>query len=102
MNFRQLRNNTVFAAAATAAVYSLAVGKGPFNRMRFKEQHDALSKYVDNNYPDCAYTPITIHGRGWASKVKRRGQTIRFIYFSKSAEGVYVFTESAQKSDRAL
>ena len=97
MNLKKLKNRTVLTATAAAAVYSFAVGKGLFNRPRFKEQHEELARYVDTNYPDCSYAPITMHGRGWSSSVKRRGRVVSYIYFSKSREGIYVFTESKQK-----
>ncbi|MCH5212551.1 MAG: hypothetical protein J1G06_06025 [Oscillospiraceae bacterium] len=97
MDLKKIKNRTVLTAAAAAAVYSFVAGKGLFNKPRFKEQHEALAKYVDTNYPDCYYTPITIHGRGWSSAVKRRGRVVSYIYFSKSREGIYVFTESKQK-----
>ena len=97
MDLNKLKNRTVLTAAAAAAVYSYVAGKGPFNRSRFKEQHEELARYVDTNYPDCYYTPITMHGKGWSSMVKRRGRVVSYIYFSKSREGIYVFTESKQK-----
>ena len=63
----------MLSAAAAAGLYGFATGKGPFNKARFKEQHDALSRYVDNNYPDCSYTSIAASGTGWMSSVRRRG-----------------------------
>ena len=97
MDLKKFKGRTVLTAAAAAAVYSFAAGKGPFNRTRFKEQHEELARYVDTNYPDCFYTPITMHGNGWSSAVKRHGRVVSYIYFSKSSDGIYVFTESKQK-----
>ena len=97
MDLRRLKNRTALTAAAAVAAYSFVAGKGPFNRRRFKEQHEELARYVDTNYPDCYYTPITMHGKGWSSTVKRHGRVVSYIYFSKSREGIYVFTESKQK-----
>ena len=97
MDIKKLKNRTMLTAAAAVAVYSIAAGKGLFNKPRFREQHDELERYVDNNYPGCCYTPITMHGRGWSSTVKRGGRVLSYIYFSKSREGIYVFTESKQK-----
>lgn len=97
MKFKNLKCSALITAAAASAIYSAVAGKGIFNKPRFKEQHEALGKYVDANYPDCIYTPITMHGRGWASCVLRMGKTVSCIYFSKSDDGIYVFTESKQK-----
>ena len=97
MDFKQFRQRTFLTAAAAAAVYSVAAGKGPFNKLRFSEQHEALSRFVDNNYPDCSYSAITVHGKGWASVIRRRGRTVKFVYFLKGRDGNYIFTESDEK-----
>lgn len=94
MRLRTLKNGTIFAAAAAAAAYSAFAGKGFFNKPRFRDQHEALGKYVESNYPDCTYSPITMHGRGWSSCVRRQGRVVSNIYFSRGSDGVYIFTES--------
>ena len=94
MDLKKLKNYTFLTAALGAIAYSAITGKGFFNRPRFKEQHKALEKYMDNNYPGCIYTPITIHGKGWSSGVIKNGVYIAIIYFSKGTDGVYVFTEA--------
>lgn len=97
VDYKKIKRTTVVISAVTAALYSLIAGKGPFNKTRFREQHEVLSKYVDNNYPDCAYSPITMHGRGWASSIRRYGKVVSFVYFSKDCEGNYIFTESRDR-----
>lgn len=91
------KKKMILATAALAAVYSVATGKGPFNKYRFKEQHEELDKYVETNYPDCSYSAITQHGKGWTSSVFKMGKPIRFIYFTKSEDGNYIFTELDEK-----
>lgn len=97
MNIKKIKNCTILTAAVTAVAYSAVAGKGIFNKIRFRQQHEELGKYIDNNYPDCVYTHVTMHGRGWASSVRRRGKVVSFIYFTKSPDGIYVFTESKTK-----
>ena len=94
MSNKRLKCRAMLTAAAAAVVYSAVAGKGLFNKPRFREQHEALGRYVDNNYRGCTYSSITIHGRGWSSCVKRFGRPVCYIYFSKSPDGTYVFTES--------
>lgn len=94
MDHKRVKRYIMISAAAAAGLYGLAAGKGPFNKTRFREQHEALSKYVDNNYPECSYTSISAHGHGWISSVRKRGRTVAVIYFSKSPDGTYVFTRS--------
>lgn len=96
-NNRKMKNKFFLAAAAASLAYGFISGKGVFNKRRFKDQHEALSAYVDGNYTGCTYAPISYHGNGWSSAIKRMGRTVVFVYFSKSPDGVYVFTESKQK-----
>lgn len=93
MSEKKTGKKLMLATAAIAAVYSVAAGKGPFNKYRFKKQHEELSKYVDTNYPDCSYSPITAHGKGWASAILKAGKPVSYIYFTKSDDGTYIFTE---------
>lgn len=98
MDHKQFKRCAVLTAAAAAGLYGLIAGKGPFNKMRFGEQHNALARYVDNNYPGCSYSPIAAQGHGWTASVRRRGRVVSVVYFTKSPDGVYVFTESRQAS----
>ena len=87
----------MLATAAAAAIYSAVSGKGPFNKYRFKAQHEEMAKYVNSNYPDCSYSPISVHGKGWTSTVLRMGKPVCFVYFTKSEDGTYIFTELDEK-----
>ena len=87
----------MLATAAAASIFSVVSGKGPFNKYRFKAQHEELDKYVNSNYPDCSYSPISVHGKGWTSAVLRMGKPVCFVYFTKSEDGTYIFTELDEK-----
>ncbi len=91
------KKKMMLATVALAAVYSVATGKGPFNKYRFKEQHEELDKYVETNYPDCSYSAITQHSKGWTAAVLKMGKPISFVYFTKSEDGNYIFTELEEK-----
>lgn len=97
MTGKQAKRAVMLTTAAGAALYSIVNGKGVFNKPRFKEQHEELARYVDSNYPDCTYSPISVHGKGWSSAIRRRGRVVVFVYFTKSKDGVYIFTESTEK-----
>lgn len=92
MEKKKIKGRAILTTAVAATVYSMAAGKGPFNKMRFKEQHAELAKYVDANYPDCAYSAIEKKGRGYFSTVTRMGKTVSYVYFIKGETG-YIFTE---------
>ena len=93
MGEKKTGRKLMLAAAAVTAVYSVAAGKGPFNKFRFKNQHEELSKYVDSNYPGCSYSPINAHSKGWASVIRKSGRVVSYVYFTKSEDGTYIFTE---------
>ena len=93
MGEKKTGRKLMLAAAAVTAVYSVAAGKGPFNKFRFKSQHEELSKYVDSNYPGCSYAPISAHGKGWASVILKANKPVSYVYFTKSEDGTYIFTE---------
>ena len=97
MDSKKINKRLNMAGAAATAVYFVAAGKGPFNKYRFKEQHEELSKYIDTNYPGCAYSTITAHGKGYSAAVLKLGAPIKFIYFSKGTDGHYIFTELDEK-----
>lgn len=97
MENKKLKKKMLLAGVAATAVYWVAAGKGPFNKYRFKTQHEELAKFVDTNYPDCTYSPITAHGKGWSSTILRMGRPVSYVYFSKGDDGMYVFTELEEK-----
>lgn len=99
MSEKKTAKKLMLLTAAAGAIYSAASGKGPFNKYRFKKQHDVLAKYVDTNYPGCSYSAISAHGRGYSAAVLRMGKPISFIYFSKGDDGAYVFTELEEKME---
>ena len=47
---------TFAAGLAITGVYNYVKGNGVFNRARFKNQHDAVSRYVDAHYPGAVYS----------------------------------------------
>lgn len=84
----------IVATVAAAGAYGIIRGKGVFNKPRFKEQHDAVSRYISSHYPNAAYSPIEATENGWATIIKRIGEPQIFLYVTKTKEGVYVFNET--------
>ena len=85
---------TLAAAATAATLYSAVTGKGVFNRMRFKNEHDAIARYVESNYPGAVYSPIQKTEMGYAAVIRRpnRGSKI-MLYAMPCEDGHYVFKE---------
>ncbi len=80
--------------AAAAGAYGIIKGKGPFNKLRFKSQHDSISRYVETHYPDSLYSPIEATEKGWVTIIRRRGKPQVMLYISRDMDGNYIFTEA--------
>ena len=85
----------ILAGAAALGTYSFVQGKGPFNKLKFKDQHDAVSRYVEAHYPNALYAPIVETSNGWMTSVRRFGMEPIVLYITKSADGMYIFSEAA-------
>ncbi len=84
----------MLGAAAAAGVYGAVTGKGPFNRIRFKEQHERISNYMETHYPKAIYTPVEATENGYVTVIKRLGMNDIILYITIDGEGNYIFTES--------
>ena len=84
----------MLAGAAALGAYSFVEGKGPFNRLKFKDQHDAVSRYVETHYPNALYSPIVETANGWTTSVRRFGMEPVILYITKSDDGMFIFSEA--------
>lgn len=89
------RTMALIAGAAVAGVYSAVKGRGPFNGLRFREQHARIASYVEANYPNALYLPITETENGWATTIIRFNMPKIILYVSKDEDGNYIFTEAS-------
>lgn len=88
------KNAVMLASLAAAGIYSAVTGKGIFNKVRFKNQHDAIARYVKSHYPNAAYSPVTAAGNGWTTVIRRMGKPKVFLYVTRSDNNVYIFNET--------
>lgn len=84
----------LLSTAAVAGIYSAAMGKGPFNRLRFKEQHEHIANYVEAHYPNALYSPVSATENGWVTVIRRFGMPKIILYVTCDEEGNYIFSES--------
>ncbi len=84
----------LIGTAAAAGIYSAVTGKGPFNKIRFKEQHERISHYMETHYPNALYTPIEATENGWVTVIKRLGMPKIILYVTRDESGNYIFTET--------
>ena len=84
---------TIAAGFAVAGIYNYVKGNGIFNKRRFKNQHDAISRYVDAHYPDSFYSPIQATSDGWITVISTPdGQQISLSI--TKCENIYIFKET--------
>ena len=55
----------ILAGIGAAVGYSAWKGVGPFNKLRFKKQYDALQSYTDTHYPGATIGEIVPFEEGW-------------------------------------
>ena len=91
MNKKRLLQFSIAAAAVTA--YSAIEGKGIFNHIRFKNEHDAIARYVESNYPGAVYSPVQKTELGYAVVIKRPNARKIMLYATQSSDGHYIFKE---------
>ncbi len=83
----------VLLGAAAVGLYRAVKGKGAFNRMRFANQHEAVSRYVEAHHPGAVYSSIEAVGEGWSCVVNDGGEKY-LLYITCADDGVYIFEEN--------
>ena len=78
--------------AAALGAYNLYKGKGVFNKLRFKKQHEAVTDYLGNHFPDATYSDIVETEEGWSCIVNTYPNNF-VLYMTKTPEDMFVFWE---------
>ncbi len=91
MNKKNTRLTALLALGAVGA-YRFYKGKGSFNKIRFKSQHEAVSKYVETHYPGAFYSGITETSKGWTCVITARDAQIA-LYIDKAPDDTFIFWE---------
>ena len=89
------RNNkklTALLAIGAVGAYRFYKGKGGFNKIRFKTQHEAVSKYVETHYPGAFYSDIVKTSKGWTCAITARNTRIA-LYINKAPDNTFIFWE---------
>lgn len=95
------KEHKFFAAAAGIAavgLYRAIKGKGAFNGLRFKEQHDAVGKYVETHHKGAFYSAIEPTEHGWTCVITEPNAKY-LLHISRSENGVYIFSEEKLNLD---
>ncbi len=91
MNKNNKKLSLLLGIAAFEA-YRFYKGKGIFNKIRFENQHEAVSNYLEHHYPNAFYSDITETDDGWSCIVNNKGERI-ILYMTKTPDDIFVFWE---------
>jgi len=89
---RKNRRLPVLLGVAVWEAYRFYKGKGIFNKLRYKQQHEALSNYLETHYPNAFYSDIIEAEDGWSCIVTDSGRRT-VVYMTKTDDGTFVFWE---------
>ena len=95
-NKKKKKINPLLTAAAgvlAMGAYNYIKGNGVFNKTRFKNEHEALSRYIDAHYPKAFYSPIISVPDGWTSVIRTLDGKQIAVFISKF-DNSYIFKES--------
>lgn len=82
----------VLIGVAIWEAYRLYKGRGIFNKLRYKVQHEAVSNYMETHYPNAFYSDIIEADSGWSCIITDGGRKIT-LYFTKTEDGTFIFWE---------
>lgn len=80
------------SGVAVAAVYRAVKGHGVFNRLKYSDEHSAVSRYVEQNHPGATYSSIHQVGESFTTIVDD-GERKFLLTVTPTDEGVYVYKE---------
>ena len=85
------RKKLLLAVGGVALAYCYASGKGVFNKLRYKNEIDAVKRYVETHYSGASIGKIEAHENGkYVCPINYNGRKILLI-LTKTEDGMYVF-----------
>ena len=84
---------TATSGLLAMGAYNYVKGNGIFNKTRFKNEHEALSRYVDAHYKKAFYSPIVAVPDGWTSVITTLDGKQIAVFISKF-DNSYIFKET--------
>ena len=89
---RKDRKLPLILGLAAWEAYRFYKGKGIFNKLRYKAQHEALGNYLETHYPNAFYSDIVEADDGWSCIVNTGDKQV-IVYMTKTEDGMFVFWE---------
>lgn len=82
----------VLLGLAAWEAYRFYKGKGIFNKIRYKRQHEAISKYLETHYPYAFYSDVAEVDTGWSCIVTNGNKKV-MLYLTEAENNTFVFWE---------
>ncbi len=82
----------ILLGVAAWEAYRFYKGKGIFNKVRYKKQHEAISNYLETHYPNAFYSDIIETENGWSCIINNMGQKT-VLCLTKTEDDTFVFWE---------
>lgn len=89
------KNLPVLLGIAVWEAYRFYKGKGIFNKIRYKAQHEAVSNYMETHYPNAFYSDIIEAENGWSCIITDKNRRI-LLYMTKTDDGTFIFWEKEE------
>ncbi len=80
------------SGVAIAAGYRIIKGHGVFNRIKFKDEHIAVTHYLETNHPGATYSSIVNTGDGYYTIITD-GSDKFMLTVTKTEDGMYIYHE---------
>ena len=89
------KNKLLPTMVAVGAIvgYRAIKGYGVFNKLRYKNEYDAIDRYLDAHYPNATHGDVAKVGDCFYTTVKNENQTI-VLTLTKTEDDMYVFEEN--------
>ena len=88
-------NLPILLGVAAWEVYRFYKGRGIFNKIRYKKQHEAVSNYMETHYPDAFYSDIVETADGWSCIITDKNRKV-MLYMTKTDSGTFIFWEKEE------
>ena len=80
-------------AITGAFCYKVAKRMGIIDRIKYKEEYEALDRYVESHYPTAKVSPLEETDTGFVCVVTKPEGNMILLSMTEANDGVYVFSE---------
>lgn len=83
----------VGVAVAGAFCYKAAKRLGVIDRIKYKDEYEALDRYVKGHYPTAKASPLEKTDTGFICVITKLEGNMVLLSMTEASDGVYIFAE---------